>query len=165
MCDEGAISTSYDLKNDNTYLTVGGGMTDVHVLGKLGEIIHERVKNQTKTPRFGWMPLSYIRIHSAEAYALLLTIKNELVGLKRMEAEAALRFFPASGYLKGRHSTDEFMLKAWRKYADSVISRWSLRKPAPLTTVEKKRLVESWMEKRIRRARYFRRLSDNTKAK
>lgn len=140
-------------------------MTDVHVLDKLGEIIHERVNNQTETPRFGWMPLSFVKVHSAEAYALLSAIKDELVGLKRMEAEAALSFFPPSGYLKGRHSTDEFMMRAWRKYAESVISHWSIRKKAPLTSVEKEQLVESWIANRVRRARYFRRKSRNTKAK
>jgi DNA-binding XRE family transcriptional regulator len=165
LCDEGAISTSYDLINDNTYLTVSGCMTDVHVLDKLGEIIHERVNNQTKIPRFGWMPLSFVKVHSAEAYALLLAIKNELVGLKRMEAEAALSFFPASGYLKGRHSTDEFMMNTWRNYAESVVSHWSIRKQAPITTAEKEKLVESWIANRVRRARYFRRRTRNTKAK
>jgi hypothetical protein len=111
------------------------------------------------------MPPSYVKILSAEAYALLVSVRNELLGLKRMEAESALKFFPPSGYLKGRHSTDEFMIGAWRVYAEGVVSKWSRRKRIPPSQAEQEKLVESWIVTRVKRARYFRDASRNTKAK
>ncbi|HYB75530.1 MAG TPA: hypothetical protein VEC08_01090, partial [Nitrososphaerales archaeon] len=82
------------MKGDNTYLAVGGSMVDGYVLEEIGQIVNERVNNLTKSPRLGWMPMRYVRLHSAEAYALLAGIRNELLGLKRFEAETALHFFP-----------------------------------------------------------------------
>ncbi|HEV2137317.1 MAG TPA: hypothetical protein VGR53_00575 [Nitrososphaerales archaeon] len=140
-------------------------MTDGYVLERIGGIVHEKVNNQTKTPTFGWMPLSYVKILSAEAYALLVSIRKELLGLKRMEAEAVLKFFPPSGYLKGRHTTDEFMMRAWKRYANGVVSKWSRRKRIPFSQAEREKLVESWIETRVRRARRFRINSHNTKTK
>jgi len=155
ICDEGTISTSYDLKGDNTYLAVGGSMVDGYVLEEIGKIVNGRVNNLTKSPRLGWMPMRYVRLHSAEAYALLAGIRNEL-GLKRFESEAALYFFPPCGYVHGRHSTDEFMLEAWHKYAEGVVSSWNRMSKVPLLPEEVNKIIGSWIESRVKRARYFR---------
>ena len=155
LCDEGTISTSYDL-GDNTYLAVGGSMVDGYVLEEIGRIVNERVNNLTKSPRLGWMPMRYVRLHSAEAYSLLSCIRSELLGLKQFEAEAALRYFPPCGYVHGRHSTDEFMLAAWRKYAQGVVSGWNVMKKVPLAVGEVNKMIESWIDSRVRRSRYFR---------
>jgi hypothetical protein len=165
ICDEGTVSASYDLKNDNTYLVVGGSMTDSFVLEEIGRVTHERVSNETRTPTFGWMPMRYVRLYSAEAYALLVCIHDELLGLKRYEAEAALKFFPPCGYLHGRHSTDEFLKEAWRLYAEGVVRQWNGSRQKPISQAEMTRMVETWIELRVKRARYFRDRPNDTKTK
>ena len=156
LCDEGVISTTYDSKNNNTYLVVGGAMVDDHVLEEIGRILHERVNNQTKDPKPGCLPLKYVRIHSAEAYSLLDCIVNELLGLKRFEAESVIGYFPPSGIVKGRHSTDEFMFDAWVQYAEEIVSRWAKSNRTAVSDVVAKSVVRSWLSSRVARARYFR---------
>lgn len=154
ICDEGWISTIYDFKTNDTFLTVGGQMTDTAVLKVIAEILHESVTKVTKTPHYGWLPVSAVKVRSAEAYALLRTIQKELFGLKRLEAEAALGFFPASGFLKGRHPTDEFMIPIWRTYAKGVLSEWNKKRDAPVTGAEEDAMLQSWMKKRIKKGKW-----------
>lgn len=131
-------------------------MTDTYVLREIARLIHERVNNQTKKPRSGWMPLAYVRVHSAEAYAMLGAIRKDLLGLKRLEAESALNYFPQSGYVKGRHSTDEFMRGAWREYSKRVISDWNERSGNRVTEDEEQELVRAWIATRSRKSTYYR---------
>jgi DNA-binding XRE family transcriptional regulator len=154
ICDEGWISAIYDLKTNDTFLIVGGQMTDIAVLKVIAGILHESVTRGTGTPHYGWLPLSAVKVRSAEAYALLKAIRKELIGLKRLEAEAALKFFPASGFLKGRHPTDEFMEPIWRTYAKGVLSEWNKRSEVPVTAVEEEAILQSWMERRIKKGRW-----------
>jgi hypothetical protein len=156
ICDEGTISTSFDAVNHSTYLTVGGSMVDGYVMQEIGRIIHERANNETTRLHPGWLPMRYLRIHSAEAYALLSEVYNELLGLKKLEAEAALGYFPPWGYVKGRHTTDEFMAQAWRQFAEFSVLRWNEMRKVPLARDKLGQAMESWFRLRIRRSRYYR---------
>jgi hypothetical protein len=156
LCDEGSISTSYDSTNDNTYLAVSGQMVDCEVMEEIGRITNQNVNNGTVVPRLGWMPMGYVRLLSAEAYALLESIHSELLGLKRLEAEAALRFFPSCGLLHRRVTTDEFLKDAWRQFAELVVSHWNKKRQEPVSAELVKQMIDSWILSRTRRARYFR---------
>lgn len=163
LCDEGWISTIYDSKTDATYLIVGGDMTDVDVLNAIAGILHENV-TRDRMARYGWLPVSAVRVRTAEAYALLQALREELVGLKKMEAEAALRFFPPSGVLRGRHSTDEFMFPVWLTFAKRVIAEWDKKGSFPLTREERAGILDSWLGMRLRKGRWNR-TSKQAKAK
>ncbi len=156
LADEGTITTIYDKKNNSTYLSVAGQMTDLFALEEISKIMGTRVNNGTTVPVDGWMPMSYVRVNGAEAYVLLETIRSQLIGLKGMQAEEALKYFPKSGLMKGRHSTDEFMMPAWNRYAIGVLLRWNQRRPAPLSTETLQQLAASWIAARVKRARRYR---------
>jgi len=92
---------------------------------------------------------------SAKAYALLETILPHMFGLKAMEAKAALSFFPRSGTLNGRHTTDEFLLPVWKEFAITSLKAWSVGRRRPLSAEEINKRAEAWVEGRISRARRF----------
>ncbi len=155
IIDEGSVSSYYNAINDNTVLCVSGEMADLHSLKLIGRILCARVNNARTDMRDGWMPLSYIRVSSAAAYSLLRSIRTELVGLKREEAEAALLFFPTRGRVKGRHTTTEFLIPAWITYARENVLEWNKNRLKPVSEQEATRLINSWILARVKRAKMF----------
>jgi hypothetical protein len=72
-----------------------------------------------------------------------------------MEAKAALLFFLPSGSLRGRHTTDEFLVPVWRVFAKAILKAWSARRRQKLTVDEIRGMTETWVEGRFKRARRF----------
>lgn len=157
ICDEGWISTTYYARLDETFLVVGGNVTDAGVLRLIARILHEKVTRETGTPHPGWLPMSAVKVRSAEARTLLQTVLPELTGLKKTEAKAALEFFPPSGRLKGRHPTQEFMIPVWVAFARGVISHRNRTNPIPVTLAEEEALLQSWVEMRLNKGIWNRR--------
>jgi hypothetical protein len=155
LVDEGSISTSYDAKNDNTFLTVSGAMVDIDTLNVVGRILGSNVNCERYPSHLGWLPMSCTKLRSAEAYALLKSLRGELLGLKAMEAVAALAYFPASGYLPGRHTTDEFLLPVWKLYSSRVVTEWNKKRRLQLTEDQLERMAKAWVSSRVKRARTF----------
>jgi len=85
----------------------------------------------------------------------LEVIAPHLEGLKAMEAKAALQFFPPSGRLRGRHTTDEFLLPVWKDFALNTLSSWNSRRRVKIRQEEILVRAEKWVEGRTRRARRF----------
>ncbi len=158
ICDEGRISTIHDSELDETFLIVGGNMTDVEVLKRIAEILHEKATRDTGSPHPRWLPVSAVKVRSAEAYALLQAIHEELVGLKKMEAEAALGFFPQTGFLRGTHPTAEFMTSVWKAHGRNVIAEWNRRNPAPVSPAQEGLLLKTWLSNRLRKGKWNRNL-------
>lgn len=131
-------------------------MTDVAVLRAIAEILHKRVTRDTGKPHPGWLPLSAVKVRSAEAYALLQAIRKELIGLKKMEAEAALEFFPSTGFMKGRHPTAEFLTSAWVRYGSTVIAEWNRTSPNPVSAAQESLLLKIWLRNRMRKGKWNR---------
>jgi hypothetical protein len=82
-------------------------------------------------------------------------IGPHLVGLKAMEARAALKFFPPSGLLRGRHTTDEFLTHVWEEFAIHTLHEWNSRRISKLSDHALENYARGWVEGRIRRARRF----------
>ena len=166
LVDEGTVSVSYDAVQDTTRLVVAGGMTDVEAIGRIAAILNATVTNTGVNFDRPILPVFSIVLRSAEAYAVLRILQPELVGLKAEEAEAAMAYFPPSGYMRGRHTTDEFLIPTWRDFATRVVHRWNARKKMPLDRDSLEKIVDRWMEGRINRARrnlipkYLRNLSE-----
>ncbi|MCS4539415.1 MAG: hypothetical protein HYU03_01820 [Thaumarchaeota archaeon] len=166
LVDEGTVSVSYDAVQNTTRLVVAGAMTDVEAISRIAGILNAPVTNTGVNFDRPILPAFSIVLRSAEAYAVLRILQTELVGLKAEEAEAALAYFPPSGYMRGRHTTDEFLLPIWRDFATGVVHRWNARKKLPLDGDSLTKIVDRWMEGRINRARrnlipkYLRNLSE-----
>ncbi|MDV3278632.1 MAG: hypothetical protein LYZ69_09260 [Nitrososphaerales archaeon] len=96
-----------------------------------------------------------VKVHAAKAYALLEVLGNRLSGLKAMEAKAALNFFPRSGSVRGRHTTDEFLVPVWREYAHEALKAWNSKRRVKLGETQIGEWAASWLEGRIKRARRF----------
>lgn len=166
LIDEGTVSVSYDAVQNTTRLVVAGAMTDVEAISRIAGILNAPVTNTGVNFDRPILPVFSIVLRSAEAYAVLRILQPELVGLKAEEAEAALAYFPPSGYMRGRHTTDEFLLPIWRDFATRVVHRWNARKKLPLDGDSLMKIVDRWMEGRINRARrnlipkYLRNLSE-----
>jgi len=154
LMDEGSVSVAYFRRGDYTILLVCGSMNDYSVLDSISEILDTPISS-SKTPGMTTLPMGAIRVQSARAYALLEVIGPHLVGLKALEAKAAIQFFPASGILRGRHTTDEFLLSAWKEFSLESLNQWNARRRAKTSQQEVLARAERWVEGRVRRARRF----------
>jgi hypothetical protein len=154
LVDEGSVSVAYLRRDDLTSLIVCGSMNDFDVLTRISTILGKPI-TCSKSPSASVLPLGMVRVHGAKAFALLQILLDSLFGLKAMEAKAALEFFPPSGSLKGRHTTDEFMIPVWREFALRTLKAWNSRRRLKMEPDEIERLSETWVEGRIRRARRF----------
>jgi hypothetical protein len=105
-----------------------------------------------------------VRVEGPRAYALLQAVLPKLLGLKKSEAEEALAFFPSTGRMKGRHTTDEFLLPIWKRFAIDTLRQWNSRRREKHTDTELNDLARTWVEGRIRRARRFIRSQPTTDA-
>jgi len=154
LMDEGSVSVAYFRRGDYTMLIVCGSMNDYQVLSELSRILETTITS-SKAPGPSTLPMGALRVQSARAYALLSILETHLVGLKAMEAKEALQFFPPSGILRGRHTTDEFLVKTWRAYAKGCYFEWNKRRRIKSSSDDMERLAAAWVEGRIRRARRF----------
>jgi hypothetical protein len=154
LMDEGSVSVAYFAYGDYTILLVCGSMGDFDVLSSISSIVGTPITS-SKAPSITTLPMGAIRVQSARAYALLETILPFLVGLKAKEAEAALSFFPPSGLLRGRHTTDEFLAGTWGEYARKNLLAWNMKRRVRFSEEKIGVIAKAWVEGRIRRARRF----------
>ena len=154
LMDEGSVSVAYLRSSDLTALLVCGSMCDFAVLSRVSaalgaNIVSSRLPTQTS------LPMCAVRVQSAKAHALLRALKEHLYGLKAMEADEALRFFPSSGVVRGRHTTDEFLEPVWRKFANETLVQWNSRRRIKEPPEVLEGFARTWVRGRIRRARRF----------
>lgn len=154
LMDEGSVSVAYHKLPDHTILLVCGSMNDYEVLTTISAIMNSPITS-SKPPGPTSLPMGAVRVVSARAYALLETIYPYLVGLKAKEAEAALRFFPSSGIVRGRHTTDEFLLPVWEDFSLDVLHQWNQRRRVKISKQEILEGAKRWVDARVRRARRF----------
>jgi len=154
IMDEGCVSVSYHTKLQTSSLIVMGSMNDVEALSVVADILQSRITS-SKLPGLGTLPMQGIRVQGARAYALLQAVRDNLVGLKRMEADAALAAFPPTGTMKGKHTTDEFFLEVWNEFARNSLSSWNTRRQRQLSNLELDNLAQIWVTRRVTRARRF----------
>ena len=154
LMDEGSVSVGYFIRSDYTVLIVCGSMNDYAVLARISSILGVPITSSS-LPSDATLPTGAVRVQGPKGYALLQTILPRLVGLKALEAQAALDFFPSTGRIKGRHTTDEFLVPVWERFAADTLSGWNSRRRVKTGQEEIERLAAAWVEGRIRRARRF----------
>ncbi len=99
------------------------------------------------------LPTHIISLQGARAYSLLSIVSEELTGLKALEAKAALEFFPPSGTMKGKITTDVYLATAWRDYAMRSVVAWNRKRRTKLSPSQIQDIVEAWILNRTARAR------------
>jgi hypothetical protein len=154
IIDEGSISVDYVRRYDKTILVISGSMSDFDAIAFIARIVHKPLST-SRRPEPRVLPHMKFRLDGPRAFATLAVLLDSLIGLKRMEAEAALGFFPPNGSLKGRHTTDEFLLPAWMKFATKTLTGWNGLKEFPLEQKEIENYADSWLDGRIARSRRF----------
>ncbi|HEV2226300.1 MAG TPA: hypothetical protein VGR56_05785, partial [Nitrososphaerales archaeon] len=154
LMDEGSVTVSYFVRPDYTILIVCGSMNDYVVLSRISSILGVPITS-SRVPSATILPVGAVRVQGARAYALLETLLPHLAGLKASEAKAALAFFPQTGRITGRHTTDEFLVSVWKEFAVSSLKSWNARRRRKLSDDELVNLSRTWVEGRIRRARRF----------
>lgn len=154
LMDEGSVSVAYFARGDYTALLVCGSMNDYAVLSMISSALNAPITS-SKTPGATTLPMGAVRVQSARAFALLEVLRAHLVGLKAMEASAALEYFPSSGIVRGRHTTDEFLLPVWKRFALDALNQWYARRRNKTSQEEIRSRAEAWVAGRIRRARRF----------
>lgn len=154
LMDEGSVSVAFFKRGNYTILIVCGSMNDYHVLSVLSVILETPITS-SKAPGATTLPMGALRVHSARAYALLGILEPRLVGLKAMETRAALHFFPPSGLLRGRHTTDEFLVPIWKDYALQTLIAWNSRRRVKLDQQDLEKRATQWVTGRIKRARRY----------
>jgi hypothetical protein len=155
LADEGSVSVQFERRVDSTYLQLCGSMVDSLALGEIAHILRKNVFSVTRELTQGWLPMMYVKVVGPEAYSSLEAIRSNLIGLKAFEVDEALKFFPRSGVVKGRHTTDEFLTPAWIRFGELVLETWNSRRAAHLTKLELRHLLSGWLESRRRRARRY----------
>jgi len=154
LIDEGSVSVDYQAKVDSTYLVLRGTMIDYEALKAIAVIAGSNIQPSLKTfPAH--LPMHYLRVYGAKAYAFLEAVFDELNGLKYDEARAALAFFPRAGSVSGRHTTDEFMLGAWETYANASVTAWNQNRLHKLPPDQIAHMAREWVEYRIRKSRRY----------
>jgi len=154
LMDEGSVSLAHFPRGDYTALIVCGSMNDYSVLSSISTLLETPITS-SKAPSATTLPMGAVRVQGARAYALLEILKGHLVGLKGSEATAALKFFPPSGRLRGRHTTDEFLLPVWEDFARKSLLEWNSRRRTKMSPQEIDYRATAWLAGRVRRARRF----------
>lgn len=154
IVDEGTVGLTYFARTDYTSLLVCGSMNDCDAIRAISSIL-QTPSVCSKSGHLTTLPLQGVRMLSSKAYVLLEILLPEMQGLKAMEARAALSFFPRTGIITGRHTTDEFMVPVWEEFARSSLKSWNAKRRQKLANDELEIRVRAWVEGRIRRARRF----------
>ena len=119
-------------------------MNDYAVLSRFARILGTPITS-SKAPGPTTLPMGAIRVQSARAHALLRVLTTCLVGLKALEAKAALASFPPSGRLKGRHTTEGFLAPIWKSYAMDCLNEWNERRRVGIAREEIRRQADEWV--------------------
>jgi hypothetical protein len=152
IVDEASISVAHNSRYDTSSLLVTGAMNDNRAMDAVAEELGVTIISGGR-PQEGRLPTHIIKIQCARAYGLLSILCNELTGLKAVEAKAALSFFPASGLVRGKTTTDAYMAADWRRFATESFAVWNSKRRNKLSSVEIERMVEAWILNRTARAR------------
>ncbi len=104
-------------------------------------------------PPRGRLPTHVIKVQGARAYSLLGLLSKELTGLKALEGRAALDFFPPSGIVKGKLTTDIFMATVWMQFARQSVEVWNSKRRKKLSPLQIEDMIEAWTLNRTARAR------------
>jgi hypothetical protein len=104
-------------------------------------------------PPSGRLPTHIVKLQGTRAYVLLTLLSSELTGLKALEASAALTFFPASGIVKGKLTTDTYMGGVWRQFAKQSVEVWNSKRRTKLPSAQTSEMIEAWVLNRIARSR------------
>ena len=154
VTDEGSVGVTFMSRMDYTAMLVCGGMNDNDAILAISSILQTPF-NCSRSGKSGTLPMLGVRMVSAKAYALLTILLPYMSGLRALEGKAALAFFPPSGTLRGRHTTDEFLIPVWREFADASLKSWNAKRRQSLPDNELKAMARDWVNGRIRRARRF----------
>jgi translation initiation factor 1 (eIF-1/SUI1) len=152
IVDEASISIAYNSRTGTTSLMLAGAMNDDSAMDAIAQALDVRVGSGATPPK-GRLPMHTIRIQGPKAYGLLGLVLKELTGLKAMEAKVALSFFPPSGIVKGKLTTDVYMGTVWRQFARESVEEWNRRRRKKLSLVQIEEIVEAWILNRTARAR------------
>jgi|GEM_PF-2082159 hypothetical protein len=152
IVDEASISVAYNSRTNSTSLLVIGAMNDTGAMEFIAQILSVKLCAGAK-PKEGRLPTHILRVQGMKAYCLLGLIMEELTGLKALEAKAALAFFPPVGFIKGKLTTDVYMVGVWRQFATESIDVWNAKRRNKLSPQQLDDLVEAWMRNRTARAK------------
>lgn len=152
IVDEASITVAYNLRFDTTSIMVEGATNDNGALEAISEGMGVGVISGATPPK-GHLPTHIVKVQGARAYGLLEILSKELTGLKAREAEAAIEFFPASGIVKGKVTTDVYMAAVWRKFASESTTLWNTRRRVKLSPARIDEIVDAWVLNRTARAR------------
>ena len=152
IIDEASISVAYHSRYDKTSLLLVGAMNDVRAMESMAAKLDVEVISGAIPPG-GTLPMHVIRLQGSRAYCLLELLSNELEGLKASEAKAALAYFPPSGIVEGKVTTDVYFERVWRDFASESIEAWNKKRKKKVSVVQMESLLESWVGNRIARAR------------
>jgi len=152
VADEASISVAYHSRYGTTALLVAGAMNDINAMKSIATGLGVEIVSGS-VPQQGRLPMHVIRLQGARAYCLLGLVSNELTGLKALEANAALSYFPPSGIVDGKVTTDAYMVPEWRRFARETTEAWNRKRRNKLSSAEIDGIVESWILNRTARAR------------
>jgi hypothetical protein len=152
IVDEAAISVAFSLRANTTSLLIAGAMNDYRAIAAISSELGVSI-GSGGAPAEERLPMHVLRVQGARAYSILTLLSTELTGLKALEASAALAYFPPSGIVKGKLTTDVFMTPIWRQFARQSVETWNSKRSNKLTTIQLEKIVEAWVLNRTARAR------------
>jgi hypothetical protein len=152
ITDEASITVAHNLRFDTSSLMVVGAMNDFSAMEAIAKELEVTIISGAAPPR-GRLPTHIIKVQGARAYSLLSLLSKELTGLKALEGRVALDFFPPSGIVKGKLTTDVFMATAWKQFARESVEVWNSKRRKKLSPLEIEDMIEAWIVNRAARAR------------
>jgi hypothetical protein len=152
IVDEASISVAYNLRFGTSSPMVVGAMNDTAAMQVIAKQLGVTVISGA-VPQKGRLPTHIVKVQGARAYSLLGVLSTELTGLKALEAEAALAFFPPTGIVKGKLTTDVYMGAVWRRFARESAEVWNANRKRKLSQLQIDEMVEAWVLNRTARAR------------
>jgi hypothetical protein len=152
IVDEASITVAYNLRFDTTSLMLEGAMNDSGAMEAIAKELGVPTISGA-APASGRLPTHIIKVQGARAYSLLGILSKELTGLKALEAEAALSFFPPTGIIEGKLTTDVYMGAVWRRFARESAEVWNMKRRSKLLPFQIDEIVEAWVLNRTARAR------------
>lgn len=152
ISDEASITVAHSRQSGRTSLMVEGAMNDDGAIDVIAEQLGARVISGATPPK-GRLPTHIVKLQGVRAYCLLSLLSDDLKGLKALESRAALSFFPSSGVIRGKLTTDVYMGTVWRQFARQSVEAWNERRRTKLSQTQLDDMVEAWIQNRTARAR------------
>jgi len=152
IVDEASITVAYNRRFDTTSLMVIGAMYDSKTMELIAQDLDVKVFSGTE-PIFSRLPTHVIKVQGPKAYSLLGILSRELSGLKASEAKVVLTFFPTSGLLRGKVTTDQFMESVWKEFAIECVESWNRRRKDKKAPDQLQGIIDAWIHNRVARAR------------